>query len=150
MSRLCFEKKLSAAVRAQLTCFDDMFPPERIAIHKEMAKRGREVTGNLLLTKRADNAAKTPEGLERAQGPWREAQAIYDALVAEGACCSAAELAVTGEDMKSVGFSGKSIGEVLDKLLSEVAAEKLPNEKEALIERATRLYRSGFGRQEGP
>lgn len=147
MARLRFEKVLAAQVRTQLACFDDMFPPERIAIHKEMAKRGRTVAANLLLTKQADNAAKSPEGLEKAQGPWREAQRIYDALIAEGACCSLDELAVNGGDMAAVGFRGKAIGAVLEKLLGEVAAEKLSNKKVDIIRRAERLHRSGFGRE---
>lgn len=147
MTRLRFEKSLAAQVRAQLKCFDDMFPSERVAIHKEMAKRGKAVTANLLLTKQADNAAKSPEGLEKAQGPWREAQRIYDELIAEGVCCELSELAVNGGDMAAVGFRGKSIGAVLEKLLNEVAAEKLSNNKVDIIQRAERLYRSGFGRE---
>ena len=145
MERLRFEKELRTQVCAQLACFDDLFPPERAAIHKEMAKRGREVTGNLLLTKLADNAAKAPAGLERAQKPWRAAQEVYDALVAEGACCAVGELAITGGDLLSIGFAGKAVGQTLQKLLDEVAAEKLNNTQEALRSRAQRLYRSGFG-----
>ena len=147
MARLRFEKALAAQVRAQLACFDDMFPPERVAIHREMAKRGKAVTANLLLTKQADNAAKSPEGLEKAQGPWREAQRVYDALLAEGACCELSELAVNGGDMAAVGFRGKAIGAALQKLLGEVAAEKLGNHKVDIMLRAERLYRSGFGRE---
>ena len=41
MERLRFEKSLAAQVRAQLACFDDLFPAERAAIHREMARRGR-------------------------------------------------------------------------------------------------------------
>ena len=130
----------------QLVCFDDMFLPERAAIHREMTKRGKAVTANLLLTKQADNAAKAPAGLERAQAPWREAQKIYDALLAEGACCDLADLAVNGGDMAAIGFRGKSIGAVLHKLLEEVAAERMPNQKIDIMHRAERLYRSGFGR----
>ena len=146
MERLRFEKRLRTQVRAQLACFDDMFPPERAALHREMAKRGREVVGNLLLTKRADNAAKAPEGLERAQKPWLAAQAVYDALIAGNACCTVGELALTGDEVKEIGFAGRSVGAVLQKLLDEVACEKLPNTKEALRRRAGRLWRSGYGR----
>ena len=146
MERLRFENALRSQVRAQLACFDDMFPPERSAIHREMAKRGKTVTANLLLTKRADNAAKAPAGLERAQAPWREAQRVYDALIAEGACCELSDLAVNGGDMAAIGFRGRGIGMALDKLLAEVAAEKLPNQKDDLMKRAKRLCHSGFGR----
>ena len=146
MERLRFENALKAQVRAQLVCFDDMFLPERAAIHREMAKRGKTVTANLLLTKQADNAAKAPEGLERAQEPWREAQRVYDALIAEGACCELSDLAVNGGNMAAIGFRGRGIGMALDKLLAEVAAEKLPNQKDDLMKRAKRLCHSGFGR----
>ena len=146
MERLRFENALKAQVRAQLVCFDDMFLPERAAIHREMAKRGKTVTANLLLTKQADNAAKAPEGLERAQEPWREAQRVYDALIAEGACCELSDLAVNGGDMAAIGFRGRGIGMALDKLLAEVAAEKLPNQKDDLMKHAKRLCHSGFGR----
>jgi len=146
MVRLRFEKALAAKIRAQLACFDDVFPPERAALHREMAKRGRETTADLLLTKQADDAAKAPEGLARMQAIWRAAQAAYDELIAEGACCGLSELAVNGGDMAAVGFRGHAIGAALDKLLGEVAAERLDNAKPALLRRAERLYRSGFGR----
>lgn len=146
MARLHFETALKGVVRAQLACFDDMFPPERAAIHREMAYRGREVVGNLLLTKRADNAAKAPEGLARAQRPWLEAQAVYDALLAENACCTVGELAVTGRDIAALGYRGRAIGQVLRRLLDEVASEKIDNTQEALMKRAQRLWRSGYAR----
>ncbi len=144
MARLRFEKALSAKVRAQLACFDDMFPPERAALHREMAKRGKDVTADLLLTKLADNAAKAPDGFLRAQAPWRKAREVFDQLIADGACCDLAGLAVNGGDMAALGFRGRAIGAALQKLLREVAEEKLPNEKPALLRRAQRLYRSGY------
>ena len=146
MARLHFEKALRDSVRAQLECFDDMFPPERAAIHREMAKRGREVTADLLLTKRADNAAKAPDGLARAQAPWLAAQKVYDELIAENACYSIHELGINGKDLAVIGYRGREIGAVLARLLDEVAAEKLENTREALLKRAQRLWRSGFAR----
>ena len=147
MERLRFEKALRVQVRAQLECFDDMFPPERAAVHREMARRGREETGRLLLTKQADNAAKAPEGLERAQAPWREAQRVYDALIAENACCAVRELCVAGDELAALGWRGREIGAVLERLLEEVSAERLANTHEALFRRAQRLWRSGFARR---
>ena len=146
MARLHFEKALRDRIRAQLACFDDMFRPERAAIHKEMARLGVETVQNLLYTKQADNAAKAPAGLERAQALWHEAQKIYDELISEGACCSIHELKISGEDLAALGYHGREIGAVLARLLDEVAAEKLPNKPEALQARAVRLWRSGYAR----
>ena len=146
MARLHFEKTLRDGVRARLACFDDLFPPKRTAIHREMAKRGREVTADLLLTKYADNAAKTPDVPSLARQPWQEAQAVFDVLVAENACCSVHELALGGETLAALGYRGREIGAVLARLLDEVAAEKLENTREALERRAQRLWSSGFAR----
>ena len=144
MARLHFEHALAQGVRAQLTCFDEMFPPERAAVHRMMARYGRETVWNLLQTKLADNAAKAPAGLERAQKPWREALLLYDELTAENACCSLAELNISGDDLLAIGFSGRSVGQAKERLLDEVAAENLENDHHALMRRAERLYRSGW------
>ena len=146
MARLHFEKALRDRIRAQLACFDDMFRPERAAIHKEMARLGAETVQNLLYTKQADNAAKAPAGLERAQALWHEAQKIYDELISEGACCSIHGLKISGEDLAALGYHGREIGAVLARLLDEVASEKLKNTPAALRARAVRLWRSGYAR----
>ena len=144
MARLRFEHTLAQGVRTQLACFDEMFPPERAAVHSRMARYGRGTMWNLLQTKLADNAAKAPAGLERAQRPWREALSLYNKLLAENACCSLAELNIGGADLLALGFSGRAVGWAKQRLLDEVAAEKLENEHDALVRRAERLYRSGW------
>lgn len=144
MTRLHFERALASAVRTQLACFDEMFPPERAAVRRLMARYGRETVGNLLQTKLADNAAKAPEGLERAQRPWLEALAVYRELVGENVCCSVGELRITGEELMEIGFSGRAVGLAKRRLLDEVAAERLENEPAALRLRAERLRHSGW------
>ena len=144
MARLRFEHTLAQGVRAQLACFDEMFPPERAAVHRMMARYGRETMWNLLQTKLADNAAKAPDGLERAEKPWREALLLYNELLAENACCSLAELRIGGGELLAIGFSGRAVGQAKQRLLDEVASERLANEHGALVRRAERLYRSGW------
>ena len=121
-----------------------MFPPERAAVHRMMARYGRETMWNLLQTKLADNAAKAPDGLEQAQKPWREALLLYNELLAENACCSLAELRIGGEELLAIGFSGRAVGQAKQRLLDEVASERLANEHGALVRRAERLYCSGW------
>lgn len=144
MARLRFEHALAQGVRAQLACFDEMFPPERAAVHRMMARYGRETMWNLLQTKLADNAAKAPDGLEQAQKPWCEALLLYNELLAENACCSLAELHIGGGELLAIGFSGRAVGRAKQRLLDEVASEKLANEHGVLVRRAERLYRSGW------
>ena len=46
------------------------------------------------------------------------------------------DLAVNGNDLLALGYQGKSIGETLNALLEGVLDETLPNERQALLDRA--------------
>jgi len=52
---------------------------------------------------------------------------------------SLSELKVGGEDVKALGFSGKDIGKVLEKLLIMTAADKVMNERDALLTAARKI-----------
>ena len=52
---------------------------------------------------------------------------------------SLSELKVRGEDMKALGFSGKEIGKILERLLVMTACDEVKNEREALISAAENL-----------
>lgn len=52
---------------------------------------------------------------------------------------SLSALKVGGEDMKALGFSGKKIGEALEKLLIMTACDEVKNEREALISAAQKF-----------
>ena len=55
-------------------------------------------------------------------------------------CFSLSTLAINGSDLVSAGFEkGRGIGEILNTLLDEVIENKLPNEKNALLERAKEM-----------
>jgi len=103
---------------------------------------------NLLQTKLADNAAKAPDGLEQAQKPWCEALLLYNELLAENACCSLAELHIGGGELLAIGFSGRAVGRAKQRLLDEVASEKLANEHGVLCaERSGCTAAAGAERQ---
>ena len=55
------------------------------------------------------------------------------AVMSQSPCPEAAQLAITGTDLRSIGLSGRSIGELLSHLLTAVLERKVPNEKTALI-----------------
>ena len=60
-------------------------------------------------------------------------------IVRSDECFSLRQLAINGNDIAALGISGRQIGETLDKLLSKVVDEELPNEKEALLTAAQSL-----------
>lgn len=54
-------------------------------------------------------------------------------LTACGACYQLSQLALSGEDLKMRGYSGRAIGETLEKALSAVIEERCENTQEALL-----------------
>ena len=59
-------------------------------------------------------------------------------------CLTGAELRIGGGELLAIGFSGRAVGQAKQRLLDEVASEKLANEHGVLARRAERLYRSGW------
>lgn len=147
MTRLHFDRALRDGVERQLACFDEYIPVERAALHRAMVRLGADTVGALLYTKLTDNAAKAPEGMERAQRPWLQLLSMWEALMEADACCKAQDLAISGNELREIGFFGREIGSILEKLLYEHAGGKLENEASALRRRAERLWRSGYGRR---
>ena len=71
-------------------------------------------------------------------------RSVLDEIQAENACLTLKDLAVNGHDLMQLGFTGKAIGETLNALLEQVMDEKLPNEKEALLQFAAENSRAGL------
>ena len=70
-----------------------------------------------------------------------EVRQLLADLKAEDACLSLKDLAVNGNDLMALGFQGRAIGACLNRLLELVVEERLPNQKEALLDYAAGLDR---------
>ncbi len=66
---------------------------------------------------------------------------VAEQIKENGECFSLSDLAVKGNDFKSF-LSGKKVGEALDDCLNAVIEEKIPNEKNALIDYAKKVFDS--------
>ena len=62
-----------------------------------------------------------------------DAAALYQQIIDHHDCTSLAQLAVSGNDIKALGYSGKMIAEKLTELLNAVIEDQIPNEKEELM-----------------
>ena len=56
-----------------------------------------------------------------------------DELLQEEPCFSLKDLAVNGNDMMLLGFTGKQIGLALESCLDAVLDERIPNDRTALM-----------------
>ena len=61
-------------------------------------------------------------------------------VLAEASCLGLKDLAVNGNDLMRIGFSGRTIGVMLNWLLDQVMEENLPNERRVLLDWAQRVW----------
>ena len=111
--------------------------PEKKQLRRQLGKLGWETMEQLLELQEADTVSKgteTREEMEIFQKIRRPLAEIRE----EDNCLSLKDLAVKGNDLMDLGFSGKEIGDMLRRLLEQVLEENLPNEKECLLAWAER------------
>ena len=61
-----------------------------------------------------------------------ESRKLLTQLVNDKVCYSLKDLAINGDDLIKLGYSGKNVGELLDQLLEEVIEDRLENIRESL------------------
>ena len=106
--------------------------PQRKPLRRVLGRLGEETVLGLLALQEADMGSKgTGKAEEMEQFP-RIREEIR-LILEENACLSLKDLAVNGRDLMQLGYEGKAIGEALNELLAQVLDEKLPNEKDALL-----------------
>ncbi len=106
---------------------------ERTRLKRRLNKFGEEALWQLIEVQRADAMGKgtvAPEEIEARTESIRKALAE---LIASRPCVTLKDLAVRGGDLIQAGMKGKAIGACLDYLLGEVMAERLENQREALL-----------------
>ncbi len=81
----------------------------------------------------ADNQAKTFAVCSDRMNIEINASALIEDIIAKNECYTLKQLAVKGNDLVPLGIKGKEIALTLDNLLLEVIAEKVPNERDALL-----------------
>ena len=109
--------------------------PDKKLLRRRLSNLGRDMLHHLLTFQEADWGGKGTDEI-RENGDFGEIRAILAEIEAEDACLSLKELAVNGHDLMAAGFTGPAIGKILNRLLSLVLDEQLPNEKHALLQAA--------------
>ena len=108
-------------------------PVTERSMRRLLAAVGPEQARRLLILRQADRMGKGTEDETALRAQVAQAEALLDALLAEDACFSLRQLAVTGRDLIALGIApGKRLGRILDALLQAVIAGTLPNERDAL------------------
>ena len=117
--------------------------PEKKTLRRQVGRLGWEMLEQLLALQEADMGSKGT-GKPEEREIFSQIRSVLDEIQAENACLTLKDLAVNGHDLMQLGFTGKAIGETLNALLEQVMDEKLPNEKEALLQFASENSRAGL------
>ena len=107
--------------------------PDRKHLRRRLSQHGEERVRLLLPLQQGDLLA-TGTRTEEDLSFFREVEELLAALLAEDRCFRIRDLAVNGNDLIALGLTGKAIGQTLQFLLEQVVEERLPNEKQALLE----------------
>ena len=107
---------------------------------RRFVARNHAVIDKLIALVRADSAGT---GLFSDSPRADRFQAVLDKMKKEGVPFTPAELAINGNDLKKLGFSGKDIGETMGALIALCVDGRLKNDKCVLLAQAERMRRSG-------
>lgn len=141
MRRLKYDNSTRFTVKMLVENHDIPIKPTRVSVRRALRRLGADKLGLLLEVKLADNLAKSSEYRCRIQEALDVGELMND-IIENGDCCTLAQLAVNGFDIKkSFDMTGKSIGYMLDTLLDAVINEKCPNEKDALLDLAREKFK---------
>lgn len=141
LSRLKTSNKFRYTVRNLVEYHD--FLPDRISkktYKKYIAKLGIETVENLFLIREADVLAQNPKFRSESLEENKIGKKILEQIKEEDTCFKIRDLAIDGKVLENIGIDpSPAMGKILETLLDEVMDEKLPNDKEKLIERAKQL-----------
>ena len=136
LGRLRFDNETIRRMELLIEWHDIPLSAEKKRVKRLMQKLSDEDILRLLEIKRCDRLAHAKD--YRELPPELELiPSVMEEIRAEDACLSMRTLAVSGDDLMALGIpKGKGIGEMLHTLLDEVIEERLPNEKNALLQAA--------------
>lgn len=138
MTRLRFDNDTKNKVVTLVRMHDspimvnDMTKPDRKRLKKTMSQIGADLIFDLIEIKCCDNSAQNPEYF-RGEDFYKQTRDIITEIINEKECFSIKHLAIDGNDLISLGYKGKKIGEALEKCLTAVIDGKVENEKSELI-----------------
>lgn len=136
LRRLRFDNATTEAVLQLIAYHDRPLLAERKAVKRLMQKMTDENITRLLELQRCDRIAHAIEYATPSEA-LVEIPRIMRELREEEACLSLRTLAVNGKDLMALGVpAGKQLGALLQTLLDEVVEERLPNDRDVLLNAA--------------
>ncbi len=139
LTRLKFDNATKNTVTHLVKWHDIQIEASEKGVKRALGKMTPEFFFKLLALKRADNLAQNPVYSDR-QTYYDTLESLTKDILSQKACFSMKDLAVNGSDLIAIGIpAGKRMGLILKTLLDDVINERIPNEKDLLLNRAKEI-----------
>ena len=133
LARLKYDNVTRRRVVTLVREHDRIIEPTETAVKRALFRLTPEVFFNLLIIKRADNLAQSPNYRDRL-ATYDRIESMAQDILERNECISVATLAVNGGDLIAIGMKpGKEIGEMLSLLLEQVIRGDLANDRDELL-----------------
>lgn len=139
LKRLKAPNEIYNRVMAVVPIHDIHIGIERKNVKKWLSKLGESTLRDLIEVKRADKLSQNPEMTAPELERLNITENILNDIIANGEPFTVKDLKINGNDLMSLGFQGRQIGEIQKLLLDKVMLDELPNEKAILISYCTNI-----------
>ncbi|MCI8360240.1 MAG: HD domain-containing protein [Clostridiales bacterium] len=140
LERLRYDNRTARTVLELIRLHDHRLEPVPSVIRRLLADIGPERLTQLIRVQRADAAGKADAAREEQTRRVNETEILLEEILRRGDCYTLRDLAVSGQDILSLGVpAGPEVGRLLQMLLRSVIAGEAANTREALLEKARRM-----------
>ena len=133
MRRLRFDNASRERILQLVKYHDVTIGTDEKRVKRLLGRFGEQFVRQLTALKRADNLAQSEDYRDR-QDRITEVETLVEDLIARQECMSLRDLAVNGDDLLALGYTGRTIGNALQMLLDAVIDELVLNERAALLD----------------
>lgn len=151
LGRLRYDNQTAGEVLTLVRLHDYKLKADPVAVRRLLSRIGEARFRQLLAVQRADAAGKAPVYGARQIALVGRVEETLNQVVERGDCVSLHQLAVDGHALMAVGIpAGPVLGKTLHSLLEQVMEEKLPNERQTLLQAGRQIYASNTGKNKTP
>jgi len=134
LRRMKFDNKTVDIILRLIENHDRRIEPTPCAVRKAICSVGKDIFCDLIKVQKADKKAQNPLYLKERLDSLTSIEKIYKQISDNRQCVSLKELALKGNDLKSLGIQeGREIGDILLILLDKVIEDPELNKKEKLL-----------------
>ncbi len=133
LERLRYDKKTIHQVQNLIARHEQLLEATEVCMRRAVAELGFDGVYDLIAVKRADVRAHSDALAQLPLEIFSEMESLLARIAQRGDCCSLKELAVSGRELTALGYKGRAVGDILERLLDLVLENPDLNQKTYLL-----------------